>query len=137
MMATLPGKKSDDHDPYQASQEADLGNFRDHLTTADKQGRRQWIYAKKPSGNWTRRRTWLSWLLIGIMFAGPFVKINGNPLLLMNIVERKFSILGQLFWPQDMVIFAVAMLIFITGIIIFTTAFGRLWCGWTDRKSVV
>ena len=75
--------------------------------------------------------------LIGVMFAGPFIRINGNPLLMMNIVERRFSILGQLFWPQDMIIFAVAMLIFITGIIIFTTAFGRLWCGWTCPQTVM
>ena len=137
MTVTSPNKKSDDFDPFQASQEADLGNFRDHLTTADKQGRRQWVYAKKPQGNWTRRRTWVSWLLIGIMFAGPFIKIQGNPLLMINVVERRFSILGQLFWPQDMVIFAVAFLIFITGIIIFTAAFGRLWCGWTCPQTVM
>ena len=118
MSVEQPGKKSDDFDPFKASQEADWDNFRDHLTTTDKRGRRQWIYAKEPHGKWTQRRTWVSWLLIGIMFAGPFIKINGNPLLMMNIVERRFSILGQLFWPQDMIIFAVAMLIFITGITI-------------------
>ena len=28
--------------------------------------------------------------------------IQGNPLLLINVVERKFVILGQIFWPQDM-----------------------------------
>lgn len=132
-----PNKKSADHDPFQASQEADWQNFRDHLTTTDKLGRRQWVYAKEPHGKWTQRRTWVSGLLIGIMFAGPFIKINGNPLLMMNIVERRFSILGQLFWPQDMIIFAVAMLIFITGIIVFTTAFGRLWCGWTCPQTVM
>src|SRR5690349_12621126 len=137
MSAKLPDKKSDNFDPFKASQEADWGNFRDHLTTADKLGRRQWVYAKKPQGQWTQRRAWVSLALIGIMFAGPFIKINGNPLLMMNIVERRFSILGQLFWPQDMVIFAVAMLIFITGIIIFTTAFGRLWCGWTCPRTVM
>ncbi len=136
-MTGRPPKKSTGHDPFQASQEADLENFRDHLSTADKQGHRQWIYARQPHGKWTRRRTWLSWLLIGVMFAGPFIKINGNPLLLMNIVERRFSILGQLFWPQDMVIFAVASLIFITGIIVFTTAYGRLWCGWTCPQTVM
>lgn len=137
MTSEPPNKKPDDHDPFQASQEADWQNFRDHLTTTDKLGRRQWVYAKEPHGKWTQRRTWVSWLLIGAMFAGPFIKINGNPLLMMNIVERRFSILGQLFWPQDMIIFAVAMLIFITGIIIFTTAFGRLWCGWTCPQTVM
>lgn len=136
-MTDKPPKKPGDHDPFQASQPADLENFRDHLSTADQQGHRQWIYAREPHGNWTRRRTWLSWLLIGIMFAGPFIRINGNPLLLLNIVERRFSILGQLFWPQDMVIFAVALLIFITGIIVFTTAYGRLWCGWTCPQTVM
>lgn len=130
-------KKREEPDPYKASQEADWGDFRDHLTTTDKLGRRQWIYAKEPKGKWTSRRIWLSWLLIGVMFAGPFIRINGNPLLMMNIVERRFSILGQLFWPQDMIIFAVALLIFITGIIVFTTAFGRLWCGWTCPQTVM
>ncbi len=71
------------------------------------------------------------------MFTGPFIRINGNPLLLINVVERRFSILGQIFWPQDTVIFAVAMLVFLTAIIIFTTAFGRLWCGWTCPQTVM
>jgi polyferredoxin len=60
------------------------------------------------------------------MFVGPLVRIGGNPLLMINIIERKFSILGQIFWPQDTVIFAVAMLLFLTSIIVFTAAFGRL-----------
>lgn len=127
-------KPADGHSP---AQEIKWEDFRDHLSTADKLGHRKWVYAKKPKGNWTKRRTWLSWVLIGVMFAGPFVRINGNPLLMINIIERRFSILGQLFWPQDMVLFAVAMLIFITGIIIFTTAFGRLWCGWTCPQTVM
>ena len=71
------------------------------------------------------------------MFAGPWIRIQGNPLLLIDILNRRFSILGQIFWPQDTVIFAVAMLVFITGIIVFTTAFGRLWCGWTCPQTLL
>ena len=71
------------------------------------------------------------------MFVGPFVRINGNPLLLLNFVERKFVILGQIFWPQDMIIFAVTILVFLVGILVFTTAFGRLWCGWTCPQIVL
>ncbi len=130
-------KPTPDPDPRSPAQNVDWKDYRDHLSTADKQGHRQWVYARKPRGKWTSRRTWLSWALIGIMFAGPFVHLNGNPLLMMNIVERRFSILGQIFWPQDAVIFAVAMLIFLTGIILFTTAFGRLWCGWTCPQTVM
>ena len=71
------------------------------------------------------------------MFAGPFITIHGNPLLLLNIVERKFVVLGQIFWPQDMIIFAIATLVFVTGIVVFTAAFGRLWCGWACPQTVM
>ncbi len=124
-------------DPHSAAQQVNWGDFRDHLATADKDGHRRWIYPKKVNGRWFRWRTYMSWMLLAIMFAGPFVRINGNPLLLVNVVERRFSILGQIFWPQDSVIFAVAMLVFLTSIIIFTTAFGRLWCGWTCPQTVL
>ena len=115
----------------------DWENFREHLATADKEGRRRWLYPKRPSGRWYRWRTWMSWVLITVMFVGPFVRIQGHPLLMLNIVERRFSILGQMFWPEDTILFAVAMLTFFAGIMIFTTAFGRLWCGWTCPQTVM
>jgi len=125
------------HDSHGAAQDINWDDFRDHLATADQQGNRRWLYPKKPTGQWHRRRAWFAFALIVIMFAGPWIRINGNPLLMINIVERRFSILGQIFWPQDTIIFAVAMLVFITGIIIFTTAFGRLWCGWACPQTVM
>jgi cytochrome c oxidase accessory protein FixG len=120
-----------------AVQQVNWGDFRDHLATADKEGRRQWLYPRRPRGRFYRARSWLSWLLLAVMFAGPFVRIHGNPLLLLNVVERKFVILGQIFWPQDMILSAVTLLIFFTGIIVFTAAFGRLWCGWTCPQTVL
>ncbi len=124
-------------DPHGVARDIDWGDFRDHLTTADKDGNRRWLFPKKPSGPWHRRRAWFATALIAIMFAGPWIRIHGNPLLMINILERRFSILGQIFWPQDTLIFAVAMLVFFTGIIIFTTAFGRLWCGWACPQTVM
>ena len=115
----------------------DRHDFREHLATADKQGHRKWLYPKKPRGRWYARRTYVSWLLLAILFAGPFIRINGNPYFLINIVDRKFSIFGQLFWPSDFVIFVIASLLFITGILVFTTAFGRLWCGWTCPQTLL
>jgi cytochrome c oxidase accessory protein FixG len=119
------------------AKDVDWKDFRDHLTTADQEGRRQWLYPRKVQGRFFRARTVLSWLLLAVMFAGPFIRIKGNPLLLINVVERKFVILGQIFWPQDMIMFAVALLVFFTGIIIFTAAYGRLWCGWTCPQTVL
>ena len=112
-------------------------DFRDHIATAHADGRRRWLYPRKVRGKYFRWRTWFSWLLLLIMFSGPFITINGNPLLMMNIPERKFVVLGQIFWPQDMIIFAFAILLFFTGVVIFTTAYGRLWCGWACPQTVM
>jgi cytochrome c oxidase accessory protein FixG len=117
--------------------DVDWEDFRDHLATADKEGRRRWLYPRKPHGPFTGWRTMLSFVMILIMFVGPFIKINGNPLLLMDIVERRFVILGQMFWPQDAAILAIGLLLFLTGIAVFTAAYGRLWCGWVCPQTVM
>jgi cytochrome c oxidase accessory protein FixG len=79
----------------------------------------------------------VAWVLLAVMLGGLFVKINGNPLLMINILERKFSVLGVIFWPQDNLVFALGFLLFLMGIAVFTAAFGRLWCGWTCPQTVL
>ena len=113
------------------------GDFRDHISTAEQDGRRKWLYPKRPKGRHHRARVWVTAVLLLVMFGGPFVKINGNPLLMINVVERKFSVLGVIFWPQDNLVFALGFLLFLMGIAVFTAAFGRLWCGWTCPQTVM
>jgi cytochrome c oxidase accessory protein FixG len=115
----------------------DREDFRDHLATADERGRRRWVYPRKPKGRFYQWRVYVSWGLLGILFAGPFIKINGNPFLMMNIAARRFSILGRIFWPQDMALLAIALLLYFTGIMIFTAAYGRLWCGWVCPQTLL
>jgi cytochrome c oxidase accessory protein FixG len=116
---------------------ANAPDFRDHIATADKEGRRKWLYPSQPKGRFYRARTGLTWLMLALMFGGPFVKLHGNPLLMINVVERKFSVLGVIFWPQDNLVFALGFLLFLMGIAVFTAAFGRLWCGWTCPQTVM
>jgi len=129
--------KSADSEAKSSVKSVDWTDFRDHIATADREGRRQWVYPRKVDGRFFRWRTWFSWVLLLIMFAGPFITINGNPLLMMNIIERKFVVLGQIFWPQDMIIFAITALVAAVSIVVFTTAFGRLWCGWACPQTVM
>jgi cytochrome c oxidase accessory protein FixG len=132
-----PPEKTERNTDSGSVQDVNWSDFRDHLATADQEGRRVWVYPKKPRGRFYLARLWFSFMLIVIMFAGPFIRINGNPLLMINVVERKFSVLGIIFWPQDNLIFAFGFLLFLTGIAVFTAAFGRLWCGWTCPQTVM
>ena len=70
------------------------------------------------------------------MFSGPFLRINGKPLLLLNIIERKFIIFGSPFWPQDFYIFAFGLVTAILFVVLFTVIFGRVWCGWACPQTI-
>ncbi|MEJ2055684.1 MAG: cytochrome c oxidase accessory protein CcoG, partial [Calditrichaceae bacterium] len=111
-------------------------DFRDHIATVDQRGKRVWIFPKKPSGPLYHARTWVSLLLLTILFAGPFIKINGRPVLMLNILERKFIIFGIGFWPQDFYLFVLATITLIVFIVLFTVIYGRLFCGWVCPQTV-
>ncbi|MFB2120299.1 cytochrome c oxidase accessory protein CcoG [Parapedobacter sp. 2B3] len=98
--------------------------------------KRQWIYAKKPSGALYRYRQWVGYTLLLFLAVAPLIHINGEPLLLFNIVDRKFVILGSVFWPQDLYIFVFGMLILMVFIVLFTVVWGRVWCGWTCPQTI-
>lgn len=114
----------------------DKKQFRDHLATVNEEGKRNWIYPKKPSGRYYKARNAVALLLLAFFFTGPFITINGNPLLLINILERKFVIFGVAFWPQDLHLLVFGMLSFILFIVVFTAIFGRLFCGWACPQTI-
>lgn len=117
-------------------QEVAEETFRDHLSTVDKDGKRVWVYPKKPKGRFTNYRSLVSYSLLTILLAGPFIKIAGQPLLLLDIVERRFIIFGQVFWPQDFFLFVIGMITSLVFIILFTVVFGRIFCGWICPQTI-
>ena len=70
-------------------------SFRDSIATVDKRGKRVWIYPKKPAGKWFNKRALLGYTLLVVLFAGPFIRIAGEPLLQIDVLERRFVIFGQ------------------------------------------
>ncbi len=111
-------------------------DFRDTLSTVDDSGKRVWVYPKKPKGKFYDYRKYVSYVLVIMLFAAPFIKIGGQPLILFNVIERKFSLFGLVFWPQDFFLFVIAMITFIIFIILFTVAFGRIFCGWICPQTI-
>jgi cytochrome c oxidase accessory protein FixG len=110
--------------------------FRDTIGTVDEKGKRIWVYPKKPSGKYHNWRIVVTVVLLSLLFGGPFIKIGGQPFLLLNIFERKFVILGQAFWPHDFVLLAIVLITFFIFIILFTVVFGRVWCGWMCPQTL-
>lgn len=111
-------------------------SFRDTIATIDKEGKRAWIFPKIPKGKLYDKRKWVSYFLLAFLFSAPFIKINGNQFLLFNIMERKFSIFGFPFWPQDFHLVVISMIIGVVGLALFTVAFGRIFCGWFCPQTI-
>ncbi|MCG9898754.1 MAG: cytochrome c oxidase accessory protein CcoG [Hydrotalea sp.] len=109
--------------------------FRDRVATIDQEGKRKWIYAYQPKGRFYNIRTLLSILYFVVFFGLPFIKIDGRPLFMFNIPEAKFILFSKVFWPQDFFIFGLTMITFVIFIILFTAAFGRLFCGWACPQT--
>ena len=110
--------------------------FRDSIATINEEGKRAWIFPKKPKGRYYNYRKWVSYGLLIFLIAAPIIKINGNQFLMFNVLERRFNIFGFPFWPQDFHLFVISMIIGVIFIALFTVAYGRIFCGWMCPQTI-
>ena len=118
--------KNDLHDSY----------YRDKLTTIDSTGNRMWVFAKKVKGKFFTRRQVVAIVLLAILYITPFIKYQGEPIMLFNVLERKFILFGVVFWPQDIHLILLAFITSLVFIALFTVIFGRLFCGWVCPQTI-
>lgn len=110
--------------------------FRDSIGTLDEEGKRKFIFPKKPSGKFYNYRKYVSYFLLAILIANPFLKVNGNQFMMFNVLERRFNIFGFPFWPQDFYIFVLVMITGVVFVTLFTVVFGRIFCGWICPQTI-
>ncbi|MDP2176793.1 MAG: cytochrome c oxidase accessory protein CcoG [Bacteroidota bacterium] len=111
-------------------------SYRDSIGTIGKDGKRKWVFPTKPKGKFYNARTALSIFYLIVLFTLPFLKYKGHPMFLFNVLERKFILFGTIFWPQDLVIFGLAMITMVLFVVLFTVAFGRIFCGWVCPQTI-
>lgn len=112
-------------------------SFRDQertITEDDK--KRKWLYPRLIKGELYKFRNIFAGFLLIFLFAAPFIKLNGEQLVLLNVLERKFAFFGILITPQDFYLFVLGTLIFIIFIVLFTAVFGRVFCGWACPQTI-
>lgn len=106
------------------------------LSSIDHFGVKRTIIPLEVKGYWAKRKVWLQWFLLVIFLVLPWIKINGNPIILLNIAERRFSFGGFLFFAHDapliFFIFAAAAL----ALVLATALWGRVWCGYACPQTV-
>ncbi|MBT8187616.1 MAG: cytochrome c oxidase accessory protein CcoG [Croceitalea sp.] len=111
-------------------------NFRDSIGTINAEGKRAWVFPKKPSGRFYEYRKYVSYALLLFLVISPFIKINGNQFLMFNVLERRFNIFGFPFWPQDFHLVVISMITGVIFVALFTVAYGRIFCGWMCPQTI-
>lgn len=111
--------------------------FRNSFGTMDRKGTRKWVYPKKTSGKFTKWRTIVSWFLLAFLTIIPFIKLpNGNPVFKFDFLNTEFYLFGFPFFISDFFLLAIGMITTVVFILVFTSVFGRIFCGWICPQTI-
>ncbi len=100
------------------------------LSTLNVDGSRRWIRPRPSKGPWLRARQAVAYGLMLLFFLIPYLRLNGKPLVLLDLPRREFTILGTTFLPTETLLFMLGFVSIGVTIFLLTALFGRVWCGW-------
>jgi cytochrome c oxidase accessory protein FixG len=106
------------------------------LPTLNADGTRRLIRPKLSSGRYHRWRLVVGWGLILTFALIPFLKLNGRPLILLDLPAREFTFFGTTLLATDGVVLMLFLLSAFVAVIGLTALIGRAWCGWGCPQTV-
>lgn len=106
------------------------------VTTINEDGSHRFIHTAAASGRFTRWKAIVAIALTALYVALPWIQINGNPALYLDVAHRQFHYFGLTFVGQD--VWIVFFVLSGLGFCLFyvTALLGRVWCGWACPQTV-
>jgi len=98
--------------------------------------KRKKIYPREVHGLFATLRTLGVASLLGFYYIMPWLLWDGRQAILFDLPDRKFYILGMIFWPQDFIYLTLILVIAALSLFFFTALAGRLWCGFACPQTV-
>ncbi len=116
--------------------ETNLGLDPNRLSMLDSHGSRFRIIPAEIKGYWKTRRELVYGFLIVLFLILPWTKVNGEQTILLDIPNRKFALFGVTFWAHDAPMVFLLLALFVFGLTLVTSLWGRVWCGWACPQTV-
>jgi cytochrome c oxidase accessory protein FixG len=106
------------------------------LPTLNLDGTRRWLRPRLSPGRFYRYRLAVAWALIALFTLLPHLRVGGAPAILLDVVHRRFLLLGATFYPTDTMLLMLLLVGLFLGIFLLTAVLGRVWCGWACPQTV-
>lgn len=108
----------------------------DTLSMIGPDGSRSTVHPSDVKGPWQRRKLRFWVFLIAVYLAIPWIRIGGNPAVLIDIPKRQFFLFGATFNAQDFWLMIFVALGVGFSLFIISAMFGRAWCGFGCPHTV-
>ena len=102
---------------------------------------REPIFPRRVSGFFRRFKWWIMIVTLGIYYLTPWIRWDRGPSLpdqavLVDLASRRFYFLWIEIWPHEFYFVAGLLIMAGLGLFLFTSALGRVWCGYTCPQTV-
>ena len=102
---------------------------------------REPIFPRRVSGVFRRLKWWIMIVTLGIYYLTPWIRWDRGPALpdhavLIDMAGRRFYFFWIEIWPHEFYFVAGLLIMAGLGLFLFTSALGRVWCGYTCPQTV-
>ena len=102
---------------------------------------REPIFPKRVKGTFRSLKWWIMGITLGIYYLAPWIRWDRGPNLpdqaiLVDMANRRFFFFWIEIWPHEFYFIAGLLIMAGLGLFLFTSAAGRVWCGYTCPQTV-
>lgn len=99
------------------------------------------VFPKRVSGRFRRLKWWIMALTLSIYYLTPWIRWDRGANLpdqavLVDLANRRFYFFWIEIWPHEFYFVAGLLIMAGLGLFLFTSALGRVWCGYTCPQTV-
>jgi cytochrome c oxidase accessory protein FixG len=102
---------------------------------------REPIFPRRVRGFYRNLKWWVMAVTLGIYYLTPWIRWDRGPNLpdqavLIDLAHRRFYFFWIEIWPHEFYFVAGLLIMAGLGLFLFTSALGRVWCGYTCPQTV-
>ncbi len=102
---------------------------------------REPIFPRRVRGTFRSLKWWIMGMTLAIYYLTPWLRWDRGPNLpdqavLVDLANRRFYFLWIEIWPHEFYFVAGLLIMAGLGLFLFTSALGRVWCGYTCPQTV-